>query len=113
MGPIEAMFLGKPVVATNWSGNVDFMRPDNSLPVNYRLVKIDRDVGPYRAGQTWADPEIEHASWLMRRVMDDDELRARISREAMRTVREDYSPEVIGRRIRARLDYVQSVLDSR
>jgi glycosyltransferase involved in cell wall biosynthesis len=113
MGPIEAMFLGKPVVATNWSGNADFMRPDNSLPVNYRLVKIERDVGPYRAGHTWADPEIEHASWLMRRVMDDDELRARISREAMRTVRDDYSPEVIGRRIRARLEYVQSVLDSR
>jgi hypothetical protein len=45
--------------------------------------------------------------------MEEDELRARISREAMRTVREDYSPEVIGRRIRARLDYVQSVLDSR
>ena len=103
MGPIEAMFLGKPVVATNWSGNADFMRPDNSLPVNYRLVKIERDVGPYRAGQTWAYPEIEHAAWLMRRVMDDDELRARISREAMRTVRDDYSPEVIGRRIRARL----------
>jgi glycosyltransferase involved in cell wall biosynthesis len=113
MGPIEAMFLGKPVVATNWSGNADFMRPDNSLPVNYRLVKIERDVGPYRAGQTWADPDVEHAAWLMRRVTEDDELRARISHEAMRTVREDYSPEVIGRKIRARLDYVQGVLDSR
>jgi glycosyltransferase involved in cell wall biosynthesis len=113
MGPIEAMYLGKPVVATNWSGNADFMRPDNSLPVNYRLVKIERDVGPYLTGQTWADPDVEHAAWLMRRVIEDDELRTRISREAMRTVHEDYSPEVIGRRIRARLDYVQSVLDSR
>jgi len=113
LGPIEAMFLGKPVVATNWSGNVDFMRPDNSLPVNYRLVKIERDVGPYRTGQTWADPDVEHAAWLMRRVMDDDDLRARISREAMRTVRDDYSPEVVGRKIRARLDYVQNVLDGR
>ena len=49
----------------------------------------------------------------MRRVTEDDQMRARISREAMRTVREDYSPEVIGRKIRARLDYVQGVLDSR
>jgi glycosyltransferase involved in cell wall biosynthesis len=113
LGPIEAMYLGKPVVATNWSGNVDFMRPDNSLPVDYRLVKIERDVGPYLAGHMWADPDVEHAAWLMRRVMDDHEFRARISGAAMRTVREDFSPEVIGRRIRARLDYVQSVLDSR
>ncbi|HVZ21979.1 MAG TPA: glycosyltransferase family 4 protein [Vicinamibacterales bacterium] len=113
LGPIEAMYLGKPVVATNWSGNVDFMRQDNSLPVNYRLVTIERDVGPYRAGQTWADPDVEHAAWLMRRIVQDGELRARISREASRTAHEDFSPEVIGRRIRARLEYVQSVLDNR
>ena len=110
MGPAEAMFLGKPVVATNWSGTVEFMRPDNSLPVNYRLVRIERDIGVYRAGQVWADADVEHAAWLMRQVMDDDELRARISREAMRTIRDDFSPEASGRRIRARLEYVQGVL---
>jgi glycosyltransferase involved in cell wall biosynthesis len=109
----EAMLLGKPVVATNWSGNTDFMRPDNSFPVNFRLVQVERDFGVYRAGQTWADPDIEHAASLLRQVMDNEPLRAKISQQAMRTIREEFSPESVGRRIRARLDYLQRMLESR
>jgi glycosyltransferase involved in cell wall biosynthesis len=109
----EAMYLGKPVVATNWSGNTDFMRPDNSFPVNFRLVRIERDFSVYRAGQLWADPDIEHAASLLRLVIDNEPLRAKISRQAMRTIRDEFSPESVGRRIRARLDYVQRILQSR
>jgi glycosyltransferase involved in cell wall biosynthesis len=110
MGPAEAMFLGKPVVATNWSGTTEFMRPDNSLPVNFRLVRIERAVGVYPVGQLWAEPDVDHAASLMRQLVDDSALRAKISREAMRTMREDFSPEASGRRIRARLEYLQSML---
>jgi len=110
LGPAEAMFLGKPVIATNWSGNTEFMRPQNSLPVNYRLVKIEKDIGVYQAGQTWAEPDVEHAARLMREVVDDSGLRARIAEEAKRTVREEFSPAVIGKKIRARLAYVHDVL---
>jgi glycosyltransferase involved in cell wall biosynthesis len=110
LGLAEAMFLGKPVVATNWSGNTDFMRPDNSCPVNFRLVHLERDFGVYRAGQTWADPDVDHAASLMQQVAADQELRARISLAAMKTIRDEFSPETVGRRIRARLEYVQSVL---
>ena len=53
----EAMALGKPVVATGWSGNMDFMTPWNSCPVDYRLVTLDTDHGPYPRGQSWADPD--------------------------------------------------------
>ena len=109
----EAMLLGKPVVATNWSGNTDFMRPDNSFPVNFQLVRIERDFGVYRAGQMWADPDIEHAASLLRQVMDNEPLRAKISQQAMRTIREEFSPETVGRRILARLEYVQRMLESR
>jgi len=66
----EAMYLGKPVIATGWSGNTDFMSETNSYLVNYKLVKIDSDYGPYQRGQTWADPNIGHAASLMRRVVD-------------------------------------------
>lgn len=110
LGPAEAMFLGKPAIATNWSGNTQFMRQDNSLPVDYRLIKIEKDIGVYRAGQTWAEPDVEHAASLMRRVVDDDAWRARIAAAAARTMREEYSPEVIGRRIAARLRFIERSL---
>ena len=44
---LEAMSLGKPVVATNYSGNVDFMTSDNSYPVDYRLVALTRNSSPF------------------------------------------------------------------
>ncbi len=62
LGLAESMFLGKPVVATDWSGNRDFMNADNSCPVEYRLVRIERDIGPYSAGQIWAEPDVSHAA---------------------------------------------------
>ncbi|HTD03332.1 glycosyltransferase family 4 protein, partial [Undibacterium sp.] len=110
LGPAEAMFLGKPVIATNWSGNTEFMRPQNSLPVNYTLVKIEKDVGVYKAGQTWANADVAHAASLMRQIVEDEGLRARISAEARRTMQEEYSPAAVGRRIRARLEYIQGAL---
>jgi glycosyltransferase involved in cell wall biosynthesis len=113
LGPAEAMFLGKPVIATNWSGNTEFMRSHNSLPVNYRLVTIEKDVGVYRAGQTWAEPDVAHAATLMRQVVDDEVLRANISAEAKRTMQEEFSPKAIGRRIRARLLFIQHNLLAR
>ncbi|MES2073909.1 MAG: glycosyltransferase family 4 protein [Pseudomonadota bacterium] len=110
LGPAEAMFLGKPVIATNWSGNTEFMRPQNSLPVNYTLVTIEKDVGVYKAGQTWAEADVAHAASLMREIVADEGLRARISAEARRTMQEEYSPQAIGERIRARLEYIQSAM---
>lgn len=99
----EAMELGKPVIATNWSGNEDFMTEDNSAPVRYRLTRIGRDYGPYRAHQMWAEPDLEHAVYLMRRVVYDEEWRRRISGEGRRTIRGFFSPEASGRAMADRL----------
>lgn len=62
----EAMYLGKPVIATHWSGNVDFMDETNSLPVAYQLVRLKEDVGPYQKGQVWAEPDVGDAAEKMR-----------------------------------------------
>jgi glycosyltransferase involved in cell wall biosynthesis len=66
----EAMALGKPVVATAYSGNMDFMTVTNSYPVRYQLVELDRNHGPYRRGTHWADPDLDHAAELMRQVFE-------------------------------------------
>ena len=67
----EAMLLGRPVVATGFSGNVEFMNEHNSLLVDYDLVALSEDIPPYEAGQQWAEPSIEHAARLMRKLFED------------------------------------------
>jgi glycosyltransferase involved in cell wall biosynthesis len=79
----EGMRLGKPVVATNWSGNVDFMSASNSILIDYRLIPVVDPQGIYQ-GQDfyWADPDIEHAAHWFRRLYEDSELRRNIGTKA-------------------------------
>jgi glycosyltransferase involved in cell wall biosynthesis len=99
----EAMFLGKPVIATNWSGNTDFMNHDNSCPVDYSLSTIGRDIGPYHAHQIWAEPDIGHASFYMSRLVNDRNWYNEIAAKGQQTIRTDYSPSVIGAMVKQRL----------
>ena len=63
----EAMCLGKPVIATAYSGNLDFMTKSNSLLVDYRMVPIGSGANPYPPDGLWAEPDVDHAAALMRR----------------------------------------------
>jgi hypothetical protein len=99
----DAMGLGKPVIATGWSGNTDFMDVSNAFPVGYRLVTLEENVGPYHAGEVWAEPSIEHAAEQMRFVVDHpDEARAR-GEAARATMQRDYSEERVAAVISQRL----------
>jgi glycosyltransferase involved in cell wall biosynthesis len=60
----EAMSLAKPVIATAYSGNMEYMTPGNSFLVKYTLTGIDGEYGPYKTG-VWAEPDLEHAAELM------------------------------------------------
>jgi len=102
----EAMYLGKPVVATGWSGNMDFMNSGNSCPVSYELVTLDRTHHYYAAGQQWADPDLDHAAHLMRRVFEDAEFRTQLSERARETIRTQFSPAAAGLRYRKRLTFL-------
>lgn len=102
----EAMYLGKPVVATGWSGNMDFMNTGNSCPVGYELVTLDRTYMDYEAGQQWAEPDIDDAAQLMRRLVDDAAYSAQIGERARATIRSRFSPEAAGLRYRRRLSFL-------
>jgi glycosyltransferase involved in cell wall biosynthesis len=69
----EAMLLGKPVVATGWSGNTDFMDGTNAALVGYRLVPARDDRSVYRG--LWAEPDVAQAAVLLRTLADDADLR--------------------------------------
>ncbi|MGH8017616.1 MAG: glycosyltransferase family 4 protein, partial [Opitutaceae bacterium] len=99
----ESMFLGKPVISTNWSATAEFVDANNGCPVNHRLVELTENHGPYTKGQIWADPDIEHAAWQMRRLVDDRALCERLGAAAAATIRNDFSAKRIGRMYADRL----------
>ncbi|WP_248927691.1 glycosyltransferase [Paenibacillus hamazuiensis] len=103
LGLAESMYLGKPVIGTNWSGNTDFMNSMNSCTVDYRLVPVGVDYGPYKAYQYWADPDIEHASHYMRRLVQDAAWRELIAGRGQATVRSEFSPQAAGALMAQRL----------
>ncbi len=75
--PAQAMRLGKPVIATAWSGNLEFMNEHNSALVDYKLVPVDDPEGTFGAdGQRWAEADVEHAATWLTRLADDASLRA-------------------------------------
>jgi len=105
----EAMLMGKPVVATNFSGNVDFMDEDNSLLVPYELVKLGKPIPPYDADLEWAEPSVEHAAQLMRRLYENQEWAREVGARGKASAEANLSLEAAGRRIAARLEEIRAL----
>lgn len=107
----EAMSLGKPVIATGWSGNMEFMDDSNSFPVKYELTEIPLQDGPYKNAGCWAEPDCNHAAELMTYVVGNPEHAGQVGCLAKKKMLEEYSPEAIGSRIRDRLGWIQESLN--
>lgn len=103
LGMAETMYLGKPVVATGYSGNMDFMTADTARLVDYRMVPIERDDLPYPKGCEWADPSVEHAASHLRWVLDNRDEAAALGGRAARHIREVMSPAAAAKRVGERL----------
>lgn len=102
--PAQAMALGKLAIATGWSGNMDYMTSENSLPVDYEMVPVEDPEGNYREdGQLWAEPDVDHAASLLRQAAEDPGLRRRIGARAMHTVCKKLGPDAVARTMRHRL----------
>lgn len=99
----EAMALGKPAIATGWSGNLDFMTAANSYPVRFELRPIAADQGPYPAGERWAEPDVVHAAALMRQVFERRDEARRVGARGAADLAAGYAPEVVGAIARDRL----------
>jgi glycosyltransferase involved in cell wall biosynthesis len=91
LGMAEAMCIGKPVVATAYSGNMEFMTPDNSCLVDYRMIEIQAGDYPHGTGQQWADPDPAHAASYMRALHQDREWAERIGAQARLDMARDFS----------------------
>lgn len=99
LGLAESMAMGKPVIATAWSGNMDFTNAGNSCLVGFRLVSVREGEYPHGTGTRWADPDTGDAAVWMRRLVDEPGLAARIGRRAASEIRADLCPESAARAI--------------
>lgn len=106
LGLAEAMYLGKAVIGTNWSSNIDFMKHDNSCLVDYDLIKLNEDYGPYQSYQYWAEPSVEHAAFYMNKLANDNEFYKSIAIKGEKMIKEQFSPKAIGELIQKRLKYI-------
>lgn len=108
----EAMALGKPVIATGYSGNMDFMTVNNSFPVKFKLIKTKENIGPYTKGSVWAEPDISDVSMLMRNVYNNQNDAINIGLRAKRDLDEIYSLNNLQKITIGRLSALQEKLDS-
>lgn len=77
---LEAMTLGKPVISTAWSGNMDFTTSANSCLVPYELVPVEAthpayDRSLFDEGPLWAEPDSAAAAAAMRELADHEDVR--------------------------------------
>jgi glycosyltransferase involved in cell wall biosynthesis len=102
----ESMYLGKPVIATGYSGNMEFMNHHNSLPVKYQLVEIQEDQNLYRKGQWWAEPDIAHAAECMLSLVQAPDLCAKLGARAKEHIQTHFSVEKAQESMHGRLEEI-------
>ncbi len=102
-GPLEAMAMGKPVIATGYSGNLDFTRSDTALLVDHALIPVQPGQYPFHVGQKWADPDTDHAAHLMRQLVADPQQGVDLGKRASELVADQYGRRRCAEAYRRRL----------
>lgn len=108
LGLAECMAMGKPVIATAWSGNLEFMTEDNSCLVPAKLVAVESGEYLHTDGQRWAEADIEQAASAMRKLADEPEYASALGQRASSSIRTSLSPARVGQLLAARLEQVSN-----
>ncbi|MDX2050567.1 MAG: glycosyltransferase family 4 protein [Rickettsiaceae bacterium] len=103
IGMAEAMKMQKVVIATNYSGNTDFTLHSNSCPVDYKLIDVKEGEYMYHEGQKWAEPDLEHAAFYMKKLYEDRSLYKRLSVSGKKFIDENFNAKSIGDKYITRL----------
>ena len=91
LGLAESMYLGKAVIGTGYSGNLEFMKPDNSCLVGFSMTRLKKGDYVYGEGQYWADASIEDAARYMRRLVDEPDYKVALGHRAAEYMRSHHS----------------------
>lgn len=106
----EAMYLGKPVIATAYSANTEFMNINNHFPVKYDLIGTGNEYYFSNDKDIWADANVAHASEQMFLVFNNESLSKQIAQKGQDDVKKFLSPKKIGNQIKQRLDFIYTEL---
>jgi hypothetical protein len=98
------------VIATRFSGNLDFMTEVNSYLVNYERQSVGEGNYPYPPDAEWAAADREHAARLMREVFDNPQEAGRRARQGATDIRRSHSPEAAGETMERRLKTIRGHL---
>ncbi len=109
----EALALGKPVIATDYSGSADFLDARSGWPVSYELVDVGPGNAPYDADATWAQPDLDAAAAAMRALRADPAAAAARGAAAAERIRREHSPEAVGAAMRRRLEALRPAIAAR
>jgi hypothetical protein len=107
------MSLGVPVIATGYSGNLDFMDEWNTWRVPCSMVLVGLGAGGYSPGAQWAEPNLDEAARMMREVFENPRAAREKAARAQKHLLNSFSPESAGARMRRRLEKVWASLESR
>ncbi|MCL7745474.1 glycosyltransferase [Guyparkeria hydrothermalis] len=106
-GIAEAMLLGKDVIVTAYSGNMDFCNQPGIGLVRHQMRRLEPGDYFYGEGQFWAEPDLNHAAELMRQRASGGRNRSPPEYDVSR-----FSPEYCGVYIKRRLQALQQASGS-
>ena len=103
----EAMSLGTVCIATNYSGNLEFMNKENSILVDYKMIptKLKNDY-LYSYDDLWADADVNQASEYMKMIYKDKELYNKLRENALSTIKEKFSIESLTKKVENRIEKI-------
>lgn len=104
----EAMYLGKPVIATAYSANTEFMNINNSFPVKYKMKSVGDGYAFVGGKGQWADPDTAHAAQLMKYTLENPGETSSIAHRGQSDIQKILDPATTGARMKERIDFIYS-----
>jgi glycosyltransferase involved in cell wall biosynthesis len=110
LGMAESMYLGKPVIATAYSGNTEFMNEHNACLIDYQEIAVPHNDYPHAQNQVWAQADIAEAASAMQRMVRDEPWRTSLAKQARADMLEHHSFTKMGNAIAKRLSEIKALL---
>lgn len=107
LGMAESMMVGTPSIATNWSANTEFMNSEVGCMVDYKLIKLEKDIEPYHKGSRWADADVEQAADYMRRLYLDKAYYRSLSEKGYEYIQKKLGLEESVKRLEAQVKRIE------